>query len=245
MTPKHNFMAEIKRLLEPGDYQVSDLHPTHPIPGQRDNRLTFANTGVRFEAVTLYVDMRGSTKILQAHKEHNVAKVHKAFLYVGTTLIAEHGGHVRSYNGDSILAFFRGSSKASVASAICAAMQMVYLCTHQDAAQADFARYSAVDFGIGIDVGHILCVKAGKGGNENQNDLIWLGNAVNRAARLSDKGGQSQRIWISDAVRHLQDDNVRHGGTGEARKDMWTKDTLAYAGADEVAWQTGYYWQVR
>lgn len=244
MTPKHNLMTEIQQILAPGDYQVRDLAPSDPIPGPRDNRLTFGATGVRFEAVTLYVDMRGSTRILQLHKEPNVAKVHKAFLYVGTTLIAEHGGHVRSYNGDSILAFFRGSSKASVGKAIRAAMQMVYLCTHADAAKADFARYSAVDFGVGIDVGHILCVKAGKGGNENQNDLIWLGDAVNRAARLSDKGGQDSRVWISDPIRGLQEDDVRYADTREGRKDMWIKDSLEYAQKNEQAWRTSYTWPV-
>lgn len=240
MALKKDITDQLEQILKPGDYEI---RTGGPIPAPGDNRLTFGNSAVRFDAVTLYMDMRGSTKILHEHRAHNVAKVHKAFLFAGTKLIAEHKGHIRSYNGDSILAFFEGNSKQSVTSAIKAAMQMKYILTDKEAGQPHFARYGNIDFGIGLDVGSILCVKAGIGKNDNHNDLIWLGEAVNRAVRLSDGGENPHQIWISKAVRELLEDATRYAGA--EKKDMWQQQTsFKYNDASEEAWSTSYHWQV-
>ena len=232
---KDDIKNEVAKLLKPGDYSV---YASTDVPGPGDTRLTFGDTGVRFDAVTLYIDMRGSTQVLQQHRAHNVAKIHKAYLFIATKLIAEHRGSIRSYNGDSILAFFAGNGKAEVERAIRAAMQIKYMLSE---CGAEFGRYKTVDFGVGVDVGTILCVKAGMGRNDNHNDLIWLGDAVNRATVLSDKGRDPEPIWVSSRVRELQSDAVRYD---KDRKDMWTQATISYAGTSEWAFKTNYHWPV-
>jgi class 3 adenylate cyclase len=234
---KQDIANRLSELLKPGDYTVYD---TGPIPGAGDTRLTFDSTGVRFDAVTLYIDMRGSTAVLNAHQAHNVAKIHKAYLFTATKLVAEGGGQIRSYNGDSILAFFPGKGKAAVTPAIKASMQIKHILT--EVCAQDFARYKPVDFGIGIEAGSILCAKAGMGRNDNHNDLIWLGNAVNRATVLSDKGRAPNHIWISDAVRNLLENNVQYGGSPP--RDIWSADWIDYNGARERAWYTQFHWSV-
>lgn len=229
---KKDIVDQLEQILKPGDYNVLT---DGPIPAPGDNRLTFGNTAVRFDAVTLYIDMRGSTKILHEYKAHNVAKIHKAFLFAGTKVITEHKGHIRSYNGDSILAFFEGNSKQTATSAIKAAMQLKYILTEKDASK-HFSQWGTIDFGIGLDVGSILCVKAGMGKTDNHNDLIWLGEAVNRAVRLSDRGKAPQHVWVSQAVRHLQEDATRYGGSD--KKDIWQEQELTYNEAKEKAWCT-------
>ena len=236
MGMKDDISGRLKEILAAGDYTIDD---SEVIPGPDDNRLTFLNTGVRFTASVLFIDMRGSTRILNSSQPHNVAKIHKAYLYTATTLIADAGGQIRSYNGDSILAFFPKNLKSTIRSAITAAMQIKYMLTQ--VCSAEFERYHPLDFGIGIDHGTILCVKAGRGRNDNHNDLIWLGNAVNRATVLSDKARQPNHIYISGFCRANLEDQVKLS----SGKDMWAESGIEYDGAAEKAWATSYWWSVQ
>lgn len=232
---KDDISGRVKDLLAAGEYTICD---SDIIPGPGDNRLTFGNQGVRFYASTLFIDMRGSTAVLNQHHDYTVAKVHKAYLYAATTLISEHGGQIRSYNGDSILAFFPKNLKSTITTAIKAAMQIKYMLTQVCA--SEFERYHALDFGIGIDHGQVLCVKAGRARNDNHNDLIWLGNSVNRATVLSDHAAGPNHVWISSMCRNNLEDDVKFS----KEKDMWSKETIKYNGSDEAAWKTSYYWSV-
>jgi len=235
MGTKDDIHGRVKDLLAPGSYDITD---SKEIPGPGDNRLTFGNKGVRFEAATLYIDMRGSTAVLNAHNDYTVAKIHKAYLYTATTLIADHGGQIRSYNGDSILAFFTGTKQQAISKAIKAAMQVKYMLAI--VCKAEFDRYHELDFGIGIDHGKVLCVKAGKAQNKNHNDLIWLGNAVNRAAVLGDEASGPAHIRISQLCR----DNLASDVKTSSGRDMWTRQAFDYNGNEEATWKTTFRWKV-
>ncbi len=237
MGMKRDIKDQVVQLLAPGEYETQ-LSDTPPGPG--DNRLTFKNSGVRFKAVVLYIDMRGSTAVLNAHKPHSVAKIHKAYLFLATKLIVERGGQVRSYNGDSILAFFPGSSKEVVTRAVRAAMEIKYMLATE--CRAEFDRFSGLDFGIGIDVGEILCVKAGIARNDNHNDLVWLGNAVNRATCLSDAAKHPFQVWASQEVRDLMEEPIRV--QGPYRVERWTHARFEYNSRYEWGWSTASEWAV-
>lgn len=237
MDMKKDIKEQAAQLLAPGDYVIVS---SEVIPGPGDNRVTFGSTGVQFNAVALFIDMRGSTRVINEHRPQSAAKIHKAYLFVATKLIAHWGGQIRSYNGDSILAFFPGAAKGDVAKAIIAAGQIKWMLTSECA--ADFARYRAVDFGIGIDVGSIVCVKVGSGRNENHNDLIWIGNAVNRATVLSDAAKGPEQVWVSDAVRALMEDRVRYHPV--SRQELWSAAAVDYNGQVERAWKTSTGWTV-
>ena len=237
MGMKDDIVGRLKEMLATGDYSITD---SDSIPGPGDNRVTFGNTGVRFWASTLYIDMRGSTKVLNQFKAHNVAKIHKAYLYTATTLIADAGGQIRSYNGDSILAFFQGQANTATNKAIKTAMQIQWLLT-EDSVKKLFEPYQhALDFGIGIDNGQVLCVKAGRAQNANHSDLIWLGDAVNRATVLSDRGRSPGHVWISSKCRDNLDSTTKLSNG----VDMWTQESITYNDAAEKAWKTTYRWSV-
>mgnify|MGYP001280203088 CR=1 FL=1 len=235
MGQKDDILGRVKDLLAPGEYEI---YESEEIPGPGDTRLTFGNKGVRFYASTLFVDMRGSTGVLNAHNDYTVAKIHKAYLYTATTVIADNGGQVRSYNGDSILAFFPGNLKSTITSAIKAAMQVKYMLS--SVCKDEFGRYHELDYGIGIDHGQVLCAKAGRGRNDNHNDLVWLGNSVNRATVLSDQAKAQNHVWISSFCRHNLEDKAKLS----SEKDMWVQDSITYNGSAESAWKTTYHWKV-
>ncbi len=55
-----------------------------------------------------------------------------------------------------------------------------------------------LEYGIGIDYGEMLVGRIGKYGIQN-NDLIWLGEAMNHASKLADYGNKTG-IFVSEEI---------------------------------------------
>jgi len=51
------------------------------VPSIDNTKLTFGNKGLRFEATVLFIDMRGSTKILNNHNKSTFSKIHMAYFH--------------------------------------------------------------------------------------------------------------------------------------------------------------------
>lgn len=221
------------------------------VPEMANTKLTFANTGLKFEATVLYIDMRDSTKILNKHNKPTIAKIHKAYLHTTVKIATSLGGEVRSFNGDSVLAFFQGTTKQTLSNAVRAAMKIRYMIANTDSGINNLlAQYSAVDFGIGLDDGKILCAKVGVGGDNNTKDLIWIGNAVNKAVIISDQCKASEYIGISSYVYANLEDDVKFGTqknvwTGQDEKvNMWKPYSFQYNDESQTFYKTSWYWTV-
>jgi len=228
------------------NFEVTDVTT---VPNIDDSRLTFGNTGLRFEATVLYIDMRESTKLLNKHNRKTTAKLHMAYFHTIVSIANSLGGSVRSFNGDGMLVFFQGTTKESLSKAVKSAMQMVYMLNNDDSkVKKKLEKYSALNFGIGLDDGKILCTKAGKQGSNNR-DLVWLGNAVNKSVKIGDKLAEPYHIGISSYVySNLSDDVKFHKYTDsngyEHEDNMWHQGQHTYNGIVENYYYTSYYWTV-
>ncbi len=243
---KSDIIQKVKEILD-NNFVVEDV--TY-VPELTDSRLTFGNKGLQFEATVLYIDLRDSTKILNKHNKTTIAKIHKAYLYTTVKIATSLGGEVRSFNGDSVLAFFQGTSINTLSNAVKAAMQIRYMIAHSESGiNTLLEKYSAVDFGIGLDDGKILCVKVGVGGDANTKDLIWIGNPVNKSVVISDECKASYYIGISSYVYSNLNDNVKYGTQKnylgqDVKVDMWSPYTVLYNGNHETFYKTNWYWEV-
>jgi len=163
----------------------------------KKNDLTFGNTIKKLEHVKVfYIDMRKSRKILTDATDFWSVKIHKAFLRAVIHCIEKRDGHLRSFNGDGILAFFIDDKAAS--RAVRAAMDIKGFVNEINSILAENDK-KKIDFGIGIAQGPIMIAKSGKGGDDQtKQDLIWIGIALYVAVELSELGKSSKNIWISD-----------------------------------------------
>ena len=170
-----------------------------------------------------------------------------AFFHTIVKIANSLSGYVRSFNGDSLLVFFPGTSKTTLSNAVKAAMQMKYMISDKEGGiNNQLKKYSPIDFGIGIDDGKILCTKVGIAGTNNR-DLIWVGNPVNKAVVLSDFSKSPRHIAISSLVYTNLLDNVKYGkrknylGQDE-NVDMWSMSTFTFNNTSEyyysTSWQT-------
>lgn len=238
---KEGIVSKVKEIID-GSFEVTDITD---VPDIDDSRLTFGNKGLRFEATTLYIDMRGSTSVLNNHNRTTVAKIHKAYFHTIVTVAKSLGGEVRSFNGDGMLVFFQGTSKYTLSNAVESAMKMKWLLSSSDSeVKKKMEKFSTVDFGIGIDDGKIVCAKVGIAGANNR-DLVWIGNAVNKSVKVGDK--LHGNIGISSYVYSNLEDRVKYAAEKDIwgnNVNMWQSAYFEYNGKQELYYYTTYHWKV-
>lgn len=158
-------------------------------------------------------------------------------------VIKSNNGHIRSFNGDGLLAVFMGDSQSN--NAVKGAMQVKYGLV--EIIQPKLRRYFetnkqvansfTIDCGIGIDQGQVLVVRAGIGGVGN-NDLIWVGNATNFASKMSNIASSPANLYITQNVydRLNEDRKISKG------KNMWTYQEITFSGNKYRVIKTSYHW---
>lgn len=243
---KNDITTKVKSILDER-FITEDVNT---VPDISDSRLTFGNKGLQFDATVLYIDMRGSTEVLNKHNKPVVAKIHMCYFHTIVKIANSLGGEVRSFNGDSMLVFFQGTSKTCLSNAVKAAMQMKYMIATDDGGiNKLLEKYTPIDFGIGLDYGKILCTKIGVGGDSNNKDLIWIGNAVNKSTVLSDLSKSPKHISISSLVYENLLDEVKYGIAkdfcgSELKVDMWTSEPFVYNDQWETRYSTSWHWTI-
>lgn len=216
------------------------------VPTISNSNLTFGCTGLEFDATVLYIDMRGSTTVLNTHRKRVVAKIHMLYYHAIVKIAKATCGEIRSFNGDSLLVFYPGNTKESISNAVYAAMQMKYAI--KELLNENLKHYSNIDFGIGIDYGSILATKVGVGGTDETKDLVWIGNAVNRATKISDKCKSNYNIGISKIVYDniLEYVKYTHRDTvfGINKENMWLSSNFSYNENWETFYTTEYHYTI-
>lgn len=240
---KQDILDKIKEHMD-ASFDVQDVNY---VPNLDDKKLTFGNTGLKFETTVLYIDLRGSTALVNKHNKSTVAKIHKAYYYTIVKIAKIFGGENRSFNGDSLLVFFQGTTKNTLSNAVKAAMKMKYMLSNSEGISKHLSKYTNIDFGIGLDDGDVLCTKVGIGGTYDNKDLIWIGNSVNKSTVLSDLGKSPNHIYISKRVYDNLNDDVKYHNTtdyygNEKKINMWNETTFVYNGYRETCYYTSYYW---
>lgn len=220
-----------------GDYEVTE---GKAIPDADD--IAFGKVGRELELAMLFIDIRESTKIVDAFRRTTAARMYKSFLYGVATVARRWNGELRSFNGDGVLVAFIGSRKNT--DAVHAAMNMKwygkdvltpklqkYFDNNKQAADLEF------DFGIGIHSGTVLVVRGGIRG-ENNNDLVWVGNATNYAVKYANAGSTPFNIHISESVYNQMLDEVKVVTVNGEKKNMWEWTTVG----GERMLRTSYQW---
>lgn len=204
------------------------------IPTIYTKDLTFGNTGWSFDAVVLYIDMRHSTQLLDDHKRNVVAKLHMAYYNAIVRIAKIDGGEIRSFNGDNLLVFFWGNDSATADKAVRSAFRMKYAI--DSLINPNLDGYKDINFGIGVDMGNIIATKVGIGGDDTTKDLIWLGNAVNRSTKISDKCEAPYHVGISEAVYNKLPDSLKiyttkeqtYFGLQDVKHEVWKRQNMLY-----------------
>ena len=208
------------------------------VPGT--DGITLKNGGRRIDATYLYADLANSSELAQTVKDDIVAKVIRSYLNAAARILKHHGGAIRSYDGDRVMAIFIGSSKNS--SAALAAFHLNWAVREVIRAKLDnkwprsLADYT-MHHGVGIATGEALIVRAGV---RDSNDLVSIGSAPNISAKLSELRRRPDIYITSDVYGMLNEKaKVRNDGVST----IWAKQQNESVGGSVVQVYATDYWR--
>lgn len=215
MSFKDELIEEVDDFFDE-EYVVAD---GREIPTASD--IALGNSGRELKLAMLFIDIRESTKIVDGFRRVTAAKMYKSFLTGVARIAKSNDGRLCSFNGDGVLVAFSGDCKCT--HAVKAALQMSWFV--KEVLRPRVGQYfhankqledMNLDFDIGIDTGKVLVVRGGIKGNDN-NDLVWVGNATNYAVKLSSITDDGYHIFISEDVYKKMSDTSKLAG----EKNMW------------------------
>lgn len=179
--------------------------------------IALGTDAVTLDGTVLYADLADSTALVKGWKDFFAAEVYKNYLYCAAKIIRSEGGEITAYDGDRVMAVFMGSSKNT--SAVRTGLKIKWAIDNI-LQPALVAKYPTTKFKyqqkVGIDTSPLFVARTGIRGS---NDLVWVGNAANNAAKMAalDRGFST---YITSSVYNSVDEPGRLGGT--PRRDMWT-----------------------
>ena len=247
MANKNELQTKIDEFFS-GEYEITS---GFKVPEVSD--IPLGKKGKEVELTMLFIDIKESTKIVDCSQRQTAAKMYKSFLWGVTQIARSNNGHLRSFNGDGVLVVFDGKSKNT--NAVTAAMQMSWFVndilkpklqrrfsSNQELRGLDF------NFGIGIDTGDILVIRGGIAG-DNNNDLVWVGNATNYAVKFSSQSKTAGfKIIISGRVFTKLNDSVKYIKHNllnfETRTPIW-KNTITLVPSFDIVYGTNYQLPIR
>jgi class 3 adenylate cyclase len=191
------------------------------------------NDCVKFNAVVLYSDLVGSTKMVGSLTAEASAEVYKAFTRCVCRLITNAGGTVTSFDGDRVMGVFIGGSKNTTAAKV--GLQINWAVT-KVINPAFSLQHPGVNFKVehatGIDGSPLLVARTGIRGS---NDLVWVGKAANQAAKLSEVRDAGYSTMISKAVY----DSLHNDAKLHQQTNMWEERLFR----EETIYRSSYFWR--
>jgi adenylate cyclase len=142
------------------------------------------NIGEERYIVSMFVDMRGSTKLAEARLPFDIVFLINRFLEAASQAVVDAGGQPNQFVGDGLLALFgldvdpATACRQAMRAAALVASNVEYM-NHEFATELQ----EPIQFGIGIHGGEVII---GDIGFRDHTVFTALGDAVNVAARLQD-----------------------------------------------------------
>ncbi|WP_234791987.1 adenylate/guanylate cyclase domain-containing protein [Mycolicibacterium brisbanense] len=203
----YDWVASSKRIKDILDQPSGQFTETDDLPGR--DKLTYTN-GFYGWCSAVFVDIRDSSGLTKKHKRPTLAKVYRSFISEMVAVLNS-DLYVREVNivGDCVWAVYntpRPRDIDDVFEIAYTANTLNKLLNHRLSKK----EISPIKLGIGVDYGRVLMIQAGYSGS-GINDVIYMGDVVNRAAHLAHKasrGWSGKPIWVGpDFECNLNDHN--------------------------------------
>jgi len=142
------------------------------------------NIGEEHYVVSMFIDMRGSTKLAEARLPFDIVFLINRFLEAASQAVIDSGGQPNQFVGDGLLALFgldvdpASACRQALRAASLVASNVEYM-NHEFATELQ----QPIQFGIGIHGGEVII---GDIGFRDHTIFTALGDSVNVAARLQD-----------------------------------------------------------
>ncbi|MCR9145024.1 MAG: adenylate/guanylate cyclase domain-containing protein [bacterium] len=183
-------VEDLSQTLEERNAELSRMNRSFErfVPGHflellnKDNiaQVELGDSTLRHMSV-LFTDIRSFTAITESMSPEESFQFLNEYLNYMEPAIHSHGGFVDKFQGDAIMALFRGDDEISSADqALAAALEMRSRLDQYNAQRSERGLIP-IDTGIGLNTGDMML---GTVGSRNRLDTTVIGNTVNMASRL-------------------------------------------------------------
>lgn len=220
------FADELKAWVKQTHDNVWATRDGQVVPSPGD--IKAGTDAVRFKSATvLYADLADSTGLVKGWKDWFAAEIYKNYLYCAARIIAKTGGTITAYDGDRVMAVYLGDSKNT--NAADAALKINWAVTKilKPAIKAKYPDNKYVlRHKVGVDTSSLFVANIGMRG---ANDLVWVGNAANNAAKMATLNS-GYETYITGRIYDHMNKTSKFGG--EPERNMWTN-----LGTSELGYQ--------
>src|SRR4030095_66158 len=199
------------------------------------DRLTYTN-GFFVNCTALFVDIRESSGLTEKHTRPVLAKIYRAFISEVTAIMNGNTDCSQiSIEGDCVWGMFDTPHKEKLDSVFNTALKISSIVDILNC-KLKSHKIEPISIGIGISYGRALMIKAGFNGS-GINDVVWMGDVVNEAARLCDCGGKTEndlQIMVSEII---------YNSLNEDNKELleWNRERWCYQGDDRDPEMNNWY----
>lgn len=195
----------IREILNGADQSFEELDQ---IPDSE--RLTFTN-GFYINCAALFIDIRSSSKLPENHTRPVLGKIYRAYISECVALMNQDANCREIFiEGDCVSGIFNVPYKSSIDAVFFRAAQLNTLIELLNW-RLEQKGYTPIKCGIGLAYGRALMLKTGYKGSAI-NDIVWMGDVVNSAAKLCHQGNKDDRkpIQVSSGIFiNLRPENQR------------------------------------
>lgn len=188
-----------------------EIVETKIVPSTDYSKLTFGNKALVSDLAFLFADIRKSSQLHSTYGFKKAARIYQSFHDISVRIIESKDGKVRAFDGDRVMGVFSGDYKCSNAAE--AALKIKWAIVNI----LNPKLTTPIKVGMGVDFGKTMITKVGKGRDNNNNDLVWIGKACNYASHLSGYGSNSS-ILTTRAYNKINKDS-KYSDKGE---NMWS-----------------------
>ncbi|OWP64623.1 adenylate/guanylate cyclase domain-containing protein [Hymenobacter amundsenii] len=187
------------------------------------DKVTLGNDAVKLNGVVLYADLAESTNLVRNYSSEIAAEVYKSYLHCASKIIRNNGGVITAFDGDRVMAVYIGENKETRAMRTALALNSAVIDIINPALSKEYGdkvKGLVIKQAVGIDVSDLFIAKTGVRG---ANDLVWVGNAANHAAKLCGLRTSNYASWVTKAVYDVAANSVKKSTPDS--KDMWESST--------------------
>ena len=214
-----------------------DYHETTDI--RRASELDLGCSGIYTDATIIYFEIKNLTYLLKEIGRRKTAQAYTMYFEVLYKLAEETGGVLNCFSPSAFLIIYPGKEDA-IKKAVTGSLKIVYALT--ETYKKHFSDISNLEFGMGIDHGHIMGTKVMSDyGTEN---ISWFGSCIYKAIRICRECARPFYVGISGSVYHSLDESLRTTTRRilgiKKSVDMWTKVTYQYENVKKHLYQSNH-----
>lgn len=221
----YDFNASLVRIDEILDAPNDSFQESDTIVDR--SKLTYAN-GFYVYATALFVDIRDSSNMTDAHKRPVLAKIYRSFI---SEMVALMNGHSTcrevNINGDCVWCVCETNYKSDIDDVFSLAAKA---CSLVDILNFKLKKrsYQTYEVGVGLDYGRALMIKAGNKGS-GLNDVVWMGDVVNYACHLCNEANSGlfdKRVFLSNTIYDNLSDNNKTLCSKDCGRNIYQADVI-------------------